>query len=101
MPLTVEGQRIANNGVSDEARLYRAIPPGGLSPDEIEALGFPKIAIGICLKNNWCVRGGPNWLFRHRDNIIDRVGELLTAYPNGNMNPGEREALIARGYLVE
>ncbi|XP_068606060.1 phenylalanine--tRNA ligase alpha subunit [Brachionichthys hirsutus] len=105
--LTGEGSEIAEQG-SHEARVFSAIPLGGLEQNEFMKLSFGKIGFSKAMSNKWirvdkASEGGPR-IFRTVDGIEDRVRERLLLVRNGNaaqLEEKERNELKKRKLLSE
>jgi len=80
--LTEEGEMIMKEG-SHEAKVYHAIPAGGISQNEImSSLGeSAKIGVGKALKAGWIILNAGN-LNKKADSIVDQTQEELIKIHN-------------------
>ncbi|XP_010671113.2 phenylalanine--tRNA ligase alpha subunit, cytoplasmic [Beta vulgaris subsp. vulgaris] len=109
--LTDEGKLYAAAG-SPEMQLFLAIPPEGISPDELQKKVDPstyKIGFSQAMKNKWVERG-KQLVSRKVEHVDDKIKELLVRIQAGEIVEHEdidalkRRKLITlqtwKGYLI-
>ncbi|XP_021861672.1 phenylalanine--tRNA ligase alpha subunit, cytoplasmic isoform X2 [Spinacia oleracea] len=100
--LTDEGKLYADTG-SPEMQVFSAIPPEGISPDELQRKVGPsvfKIGFGPAKQNEWLERG-KQLIFRKKEHVDDKVKGLLSQIQAEKMvEPGEIAALKRRKLII-
>lgn len=99
--LTKEGQVYAASG-SPEFQVFSAIPPEGISPDELQKKlnpGLYKVGFGQAMKNQWLEKG-KTLISRKVQHVEDKVKELLERIHNGEMVVREDIDALKRRTLI-
>ncbi|CAO2819772.1 unnamed protein product [Amaranthus hypochondriacus] len=99
--LTDEGKLYANAG-SPESQLFSAIPPEGISPDELQKRVDPaifKVGFAQAMKNKWVERG-KQLISRKIQHVDDKVKDLLVRIQVGELVEREEIDALKRRKLI-
>ncbi|CAL5378513.1 unnamed protein product [Camellia sinensis] len=100
--LTEEGRTYAAAG-SPEVQVFLAIPPEGISPEELQRKMDPavfKIGRSQAIKNQW-LEMGKQLVTKKVQNVQDNVKDMLTRVQNGEViDPKEIDALKRRKLIA-